>query len=149
MLGALSHSASGYLGMVSTERIRVLATFSLCRGCAFAGTAIAVFMVGLSAWPADAFKVGALGMSLVAVVLILQGLRAARRDLSHTEVWLMLERERPFIDEVARQRIRAVLRDVNLHFAIYIGWVAVMFWGVFVVLRLIGVPSLAPALGPA
>ncbi len=135
--------------MVSTQRIRGLATFCLARSCIFAGLAIAMTMAGLSAWPVLAFQSGAVAASALAAIFFVQGLRAGRRDLSYSEVWLLLQRDRPLLDEAARDRVRAVLRDLNLRCAVWTGWVAMMFWAIAVLLSIAmplpGAPAAVPA----
>jgi hypothetical protein len=105
------------------DQIRRLAVLSVRRGCGFAGLAVATVMSGLMFDHALAVLT-----AIVAVVLLVRGIAAPRRNFRETEVWYLLPREeRPPGDHGGRV-INGILRDVYLQHAEWAAVIAVGLW---------------------
>ncbi len=110
------------------DRIRWAASQSIGRGCLFALLAIGMTMFGLIAWPALAFRSGAILLSMLTAVLILRGELALRQDYRRTETWLLMDRRHELPDGRAQHAILGVLQDTYRRFATYAAMLSILCW---------------------
>jgi hypothetical protein len=110
------------------QRVQDCADQSIRRGCGFGFLAVATAMVGMSSEMALAMKMGAIGTSLMAAILVLKGLNAPRRNFKHTEVWILLDRRHNFPDGRAQAVIGNILRERYLWHATWVASAAVTLW---------------------
>lgn len=85
-------------------------------------------MVGMVSEMALAMKMGAIGTSLMVVVLLLKGLKAPARNYKHTEVWILLDKRHDLPEPRAQQVIGSILRDRYLWHATWAALAAGMLW---------------------
>jgi hypothetical protein len=103
------------------------------RGLGFAGLAIGMVMLSLSFDLPLALRAGADLLAVTAVVLLIAAWYAPRRDMRHSEAWVMLKDLQP---EVARgrprkeieRRLQEVQRRRLLWHAERVGVLAVGLW---------------------
>ncbi|UYN96031.1 MAG: hypothetical protein KIT25_03550 [Enhydrobacter sp.] len=111
---------------MSYDDIRRYAELSVRRGCGFGLMAIVTAMVGFSGEPRIAVRVGALSMTIAAVVLFWRGWRARSRNYRHTEVWLMIEDAPALPRERLQTMIGGALADVYFRHARLAAYVALV-----------------------
>jgi hypothetical protein len=101
----------------SRDHIRRLTLISVARGFGFAALTVFTMMVGAAADLSLFLRTGAIGMLIVAAVLMLKAFRADRVPVKDTEVWLMIPKaERP-PTHLAQIWIAAERKHVMLRFA--------------------------------
>lgn len=101
------------------DRIEMLATRSVARGCGFAMLAIGTMMAGLSYQPALALEMGGVFSLVVTLVLLVCAARAPSKPYRETELWVMLEPgERP-PSTIAQGIVSRQLKSAYLNFAYY------------------------------
>lgn len=99
------------------EHIRKLAWVSVARGCGFGALAIFTLMIGFVTTPALALDFGGVGFLLMAVILMVKAGRSDRMLYTHTEIWLMLDRDLRPPPDVASGVIMRTRKEVILRFA--------------------------------
>ena len=114
--------------MDAVERIRAAAMTSIGRACSFGGLAVGAAMSGFITWPVMAFKLGALGATLTAVILVLKALNAPRRNYRATELWVLIGRDHRLAEEHAQSIIGRILGETYWRFADYACGTAFVFW---------------------
>lgn len=87
------------------DEIKRYAELSVRRGCGFGLMAVVTAMVGFSAEPRIAVRVGAISVVIAAVILFWRGWRARARNYRHTEVWLMIED----VPALPRERLQTMI----------------------------------------
>jgi hypothetical protein len=75
------------------ERVNELALISVGRAVGFTALAIGTFMVGLAADLLTCLRTGGILTLITALILLMRGLQAPRRNYKQTEVWIMLNPE--------------------------------------------------------
>jgi len=110
------------------DAIERCAQQSILRALGFAALAIGTVMLGLSFEPALCFRAGATLCLLVAAVLAFKGLEAPRRNVRHTEVWLLLDGNSGLPPERLQQAIGGVLRRYYFRYAEIALGVAGLLW---------------------
>ena len=101
------------------ERIEIMATHSVARGCGFAMIAIGTTMIGLVYDPVQSLQIGGILSLLTTLVLLGKAINAPRKDYRDTELWLLLlPNERP-AQTIAQSVLSRILRGVYLNFAYY------------------------------
>lgn len=118
------------------ERILYYADLSVRRACGFAALAIFTTMVGVSAMPMLAAKIGAVMSAAVALVLLLKAINAPRKPYRRTELWILLDRRHDLPETHAQRVLMGALRDTYLRYGRIAGWTAVILWAASVLLRL-------------
>ncbi len=101
------------------ERIEMLATRSVARGCGFAMLAIGCMMAGLSYEPALSLEMGGLFSLVVSLVLLVNAANAPRKPYRETELWLMLDPDDRPPTGVAQTILSRPLKSAYLNFAYY------------------------------
>ena len=110
---------------------RELANASIRRACGFGLIAIFTSMVGFSADPYIAVRIGAFMVTTVAVVLLWRGQTAPRRRYRDTEVWLMIRDTAPAMPKDRLQRlIGGALAESYFWHARIAAYIAVTMWAV-------------------
>lgn len=121
------------------QTIEDLATFSVARGCGFAGLGIFTFMIGMMSEPQLALATGGILTLVTALVLFARAAQAIQRPFKRTEVWIMLKpAERPRQD-IAQQIIGNALRDAYLRFALQSAWLSAALLTASLIARLMPV----------
>ena len=110
------------------DRIQQCADLSIRRGCGFGFLGISTSMVGMVSEMALAMKMGAIGTSLMVVILLLKGLRAPIRNYKHTELWILLDKQHDLPEPRAQQVIGNILRDRYLWHATWAALAATLLW---------------------
>jgi len=110
------------------ERIRVLADLSIRRACGFGGLAVCMMMVAFSFDLVIALRVGALGTTLMAAILLAKAWQAPTRSYRKAEVWLLLDRQHGLPESRAQEIIGGILRERFLWHAELSAVVALVFW---------------------
>jgi hypothetical protein len=110
------------------ERITHYADLSIRRGCGFGFLAIATAMVGCSSEIVLAVKLGALGVTLMGVILVLKAMRAPSRRYRDTEVWYMMDQRHDLPESRAQQVFGSVLKERYLWHATLAGFTAAFLW---------------------
>jgi hypothetical protein len=110
---------------------RELADASIRRACGFGLIAIFTSMVGFSAEPYIAVRLGAFMVTTAAVILYWRGQGAPRRNFRDTEVWLMIRDTAPAMPKDRLQRlIGGALAESYFWHARITAYVAVSMWAV-------------------
>ncbi len=110
---------------------RELADTSIRRACGFGLIAVFTSMVGFSAAPYLAVRIGAFMVTAGAVILLWRGQTAPRRRYRDTEVWLMIRDTAPAMPKERLQRlIGGALADSYFWHARIAAYVAVAMWAV-------------------
>ena len=112
----------------AVARIREAAMLSIGRACSFGGLAVGAAMSGFITWPVMAFKLGAMGATMTAVILVLKALNAPRRNYRATELWILIGREHRLAEERAQGVIGRILGETYWRFADYACGTAFAFW---------------------
>jgi hypothetical protein len=120
------------------ERVRYFADLSIRRGCSFGLLAIATAVVGMASDMKLASKAAAIGMSLMAAILLLKALRAPTRSYKRTEVWVMLDKRHDFPEPRAQQVFGNLLRERYMWHAEVAAVGAVVLWLLSFMLQLWG-----------
>jgi hypothetical protein len=113
--------------------LREFADISIRRGCGFALIAVFTAMVGFSADPYIAVRLGAFMVTTAAVILLWRGQTAPRRNFRDTEVWLMVRalNDAPRLPKERMQSlIGAALADSYFRHARIAAYIAVTMWAV-------------------
>lgn len=110
------------------ERIRNAARHSVGRAFLFALLAIGATMSGLIGWPVMAFRTGAVLWMLVAAIMMLRALGAARRPYRRTETFILLGREHGLPEDEAQAVFARVLWDTYRRFAEWSLGLSAVFW---------------------
>ncbi|MFM9841421.1 MAG: hypothetical protein ACKVOI_00480 [Dongiaceae bacterium] len=110
------------------ERIRRMALLSIYRGCAFAGLAVIMLMLGLSPYPDLAFRSGAVLTAGIALVLFFKARNAPTQNHRQTELWYMLQRNPGLPEHYAGRVINGILAQEYRRHAEYAGWIAAGLW---------------------
>jgi hypothetical protein len=105
-----------------------MALLSIYRGCAFAGLAVIMLMLGLSPYPDLAFRSGAVLTAGIALALLLKAKHAPKQNHRHTELWYMLERNPGLPEAYAGRVINSILAQEYRRHAEYAGWIAAGLW---------------------
>jgi hypothetical protein len=116
------------------EDLRRVAYESVGKACGFATLAVFCVLIGLSYNPALATKTGGILMTLLAVVLLMQGLWAGARDYRSTEAYLILPEDRRPPAATAQWAFSTALREAYLRFAQYSAAIAAICWAMTLVL---------------
>jgi hypothetical protein len=120
------------------ERLRFFADVSIRRGCNFGMLAIATAVVGM-AWDMRlAARAAAIGMSLMAAILLLKALRAPTRSYKRTEVWVLLDKRHDFPEPRAQQVFGNLLRERYIWHAEVAAAAAVVLWLLSFILQIWG-----------
>lgn len=114
--------------MERIARIRQLADVSIRRACGFGLIAIVTLMFGLSGEPRLSMRAGAIGASLVALILLAKAAGARRKPYKDTEVWLMLPDGHGLPEASAQRVIGGILRDRYMWHATLAAVVALILW---------------------
>lgn len=117
------------------------ARLSVGRAMGFTVLAIGTFMIGMSGDPQLCFKTGGLLALLTTAILLLKASWVLSQPYKSTEVWLLLRKEDRPAEDLARDLIPGVLRDLYLHFAEHGAMAAVVLLGVAFLLGLAGTPA--------
>lgn len=104
------------------------AEVSIGRGVGFAVLAIIVTMAGFSFDPVAALKIGAVGFTLIAAILLYKAERALERDPRATEIWIMLPKDRRPPHEVAQKIIGNAARDAHHRFGYWCASGSLALW---------------------
>lgn len=116
---------------MDAKLFRELANASIRRGCGFCLIAIFTAMIGFSADPYIAVRIGAFMVTTAAVVLLWRGQTAPRRRYRDTEVWLMIRDTAPAMPKDRLQRlIGGALAESYFWHARIAAYVAVSMWAV-------------------
>jgi hypothetical protein len=105
-----------------------MALLSIHRGCAFAGLAVIMLMLGLSPYPDLAFRSGAVVTAVIALVLFFKARQAPTRNYRQTELWYMLQRNPGLPEAYAGRVINGILEQEYRRHAEYAGWIAAGLW---------------------
>ncbi len=116
------------------QTIERYAEVSVARGCGFAALAIFTMMIGFSAEPALALKLGGYLALLTGSVLVLKAVRAPVRSYKQTEVWTIMPKDQRPKADIAQQLIGGVLRDVYARFARHAVMLAILMLALSLVL---------------
>jgi hypothetical protein len=130
---AASSSLLRAAGSDRMDPLEIVTDRCIRRGLGFAGLAIGVVMLALSFDLPLALRSGADLVAMTAVVMLWAAWQAPRRNMRHSEAWMMLDDWRP---EVVRGRpkqqlqdeLRRVLRRRMLWHAEKLGLLAVGLW---------------------
>ncbi|MGE0734750.1 MAG: hypothetical protein AB7P50_08360 [Alphaproteobacteria bacterium] len=114
--------------MERIARIRQLADVSIRRACGFGLIAIVTVMFGVSSDPRLSIRAGAIGASLITLVLLAKAVRARRKPYKDTEVWLMLPDGHGLPETSAQRVIGGILRERYLWHATLAAVVALVLW---------------------
>jgi hypothetical protein len=113
------------------KQFRELANASIRRACGFGLIAIFTSMIGFSAEPYLAVRIGAFMVTAAAVILLWRGQAAPRRRYRDTEVWLMIRDTAPAMPKERLQRlIGGALAESYFWHARIAAYVAVTMWAV-------------------
>lgn len=123
-------------GRTAMDRIERLAELSILRALGFVALAIATVMVGMSFEAALCFQTGAILAVMTAIVLAFRAWEAPRRNVKHTEVYMMVDGDFGMPLERAQDHVGAVLRRLYTRFARITAGFAAFFWLVSVTVRL-------------
>jgi hypothetical protein len=110
------------------DRIRWAASQSIGRGCLFALLAIGMTMFGLIAWPALAFRSGAILLSMLTAILALRGELVSRQNYRRTETWLLMGQQHALPDARAQHAIAGIMQDTYRRFAAYAAMLSILCW---------------------
>ena len=122
------------------EAIENAAFISIGRACGFASLAILCIMLALSFEPFMAVRVGgALGTTL-AFILAIFAAHAPTRPYKHTEVWLILPKEKRPPAPIAQCVVGQALRDAYLWFAERIAFMSIFLLAMSLGLQFISRP---------
>ena len=110
------------------ERIRRLALLSIYRGCAFAGLAVIMLMLGLSPYPDLAFRSGAVLTATTALCLLFKAKQAPTQNHRQTELWYMLQRNPGLPESCAGRVINEILAQEYRRHAEFAAWAAAGLW---------------------
>lgn len=110
------------------DRIVYFTDVSIRRGCGFGFLAIATSMVGLYTDVVLALRTGAMGVTLMMLILLLKGLNAPSRSYRHTEVWLLLDKSHGLPEQRAQQVFGSILRERYYWHATMTGLAALFLW---------------------
>jgi hypothetical protein len=114
--------------MIAVDRIKHFADISIRRACGFGFLAIFTAMVGMSSSALLAVKTGAIGITLMGVILVFKAVEASRRRYKDTEVWLMLEKQHGLPEARAQQVFGNVMRERYLWHATLVAVGALALW---------------------
>jgi hypothetical protein len=118
--------------MDEIDRIRACARHSVGRAFLFALLAIATVVAGLIAWPATAFRCGAILYMLAAAIMLLKARGAPRRPYRRTETWVLLGKRTALAEPGVQATIGAILAEIYGQFAQLCALVSAALWlGVF------------------
>ena len=112
----------------TVDVIERAAQISILRALGFTGLGIGCVMLGLSYDPVLCFKTGAGLVMLTAVVLAWKGLEAPRRNIKHTELWIMLDGKIGLPKEHAQRLVGGLLRRLYYFYAEVALGVASVLW---------------------
>lgn len=123
------------------DRIRHFADLSIRRACGFGFLAIGTMVIGTS-WDARlAAKTAAIGVTLMAAVLVWKGFQAPERDYRQTEVFLLMDQTHDFPEARAQQVFGNVLRERYIWHGTTTALTALMLWLLFFLLLFLGTPA--------
>jgi hypothetical protein len=114
--------------MIAVDRIKHFADISIRRACGFGFLGVFTAMVGMSASALLAVKTGAIGLTLMGVVLVFKAFEASWRGYKTTEVWLLLEKRHDLPEPRAQQVFGNVMRERYLWHATPVAAVALILW---------------------
>jgi hypothetical protein len=97
--------------------IRRIAFETTLRGCGFAFLAVFCIMVGLSHWPALAFRAGGILTLLMTAILLIKAREALRKPYRSTEAWLYVPKDQRPPEAHAQWAFSTVLNETYLLFA--------------------------------
>lgn len=112
------------------ERIEAAAFECTARGAGFGALAITMTMLGFSFDLALAVKIGAVGFSLMAAILLFRGETAHRRDHRRSEIWLMLPKPARPQEAVAQGVIARASSKASFRFGHHAASLSLALWGV-------------------
>jgi hypothetical protein len=121
------------------DLIRRIAFETILRGCAFAFLAIFCIMVGLSFWPAHAFRAGGLLTLLMTATLLIKAREALHKPYRRTEMWLYVPKDQRLPESYAQWAFSTILNETYLLFAY---WTAAIAMAMF--LLALGFSLIAP-----
>jgi hypothetical protein len=133
------HPAAGILGLrrrgveVGMDAMEVVTDRCIRRGLGFAGLAVGLVMLSLSFDLALALRTGADLVALTAGAMLVGAWHAPRRDMRHSEAWVVLSDWRPELvrshsKQEMQDRLREVLRRRLLWHAERVGALALALW---------------------
>jgi hypothetical protein len=113
-------------------QLQVFADLSIRRACAFTGLATMTVMIALSYDASLALRTGAEFLAMLVMGLTLSGYRAPRRNLRHSEIYVMLReagvhRQRLASAEM-QVRMADILRERAFWHAERVGYIALALW---------------------
>lgn len=116
---------------MDSRLIQDLANVSIRRGCGFGAIGIFTAMVGFSAEPYLAVRVGAFFVTVAALILYWRGCNAPQRNFRETEVWLMIRNTAPAVPKDRLQRlIGGALAESYFHHARIAAHIGLGMWGI-------------------
>jgi hypothetical protein len=107
------------------QSIEEQAEVCVARGCGFALLGILTFMLGLSWDMSLACRVGGLLTLTATAILLLKALRAFRRPVQRTELWMTLGPELRPSAAVAQRLLGQILHTCYLRFATHVAALSV------------------------
>jgi hypothetical protein len=124
------------------DRIRHFADLSIRRACGFGFLAIGTMAIGASWDSRLAVKTAAIGVTLMASILVWKAFQAPGRNYRDTEVFLLMDQRHDFPEARAQQVFGNVLRERYLWHATMMALTAFMLWLAFGLLLFLGPPAL-------
>jgi hypothetical protein len=118
----------------SPDPVEVVIDHCIRRGLGFAGLAVGLVMLSLSFDLPLALRSGAGLVAVVAGAMLVGAWQAPRRDMRHSEAWVLLDAWRPEVLRGRRldvqDRLRRTLRRRLMWHAERVGLLALGLWGV-------------------
>jgi len=119
------------------DELRNVANVCVGRAFAFAMLAIGVTMIGFSFNMVLALKTGGILSTVLALIFILKGLGANRKDYRHTELWITLPQDRRPPVQHAQWASSTVLREAYFSYAHHAAVLAIVMGVTCILLALL------------
>jgi hypothetical protein len=120
------------------ERLRYFADLSIRRGCSFGLLAIGTAVIGMASDMGLATRGAAIGMSLMAAILLLKAMQARTRSYKRTELWILIDKRHEFPETRAQQLFGNILRERYIWHAEVAAAGAALLWLLSFMLQLWG-----------